>query len=143
MPRRPLPAPTQTTDATGSDQADTGASLASFVDGWRDRALARGRAESAFSDQLLAALPAMVDCLRLQFGATRVVLFGSLARGEATLGSDVDLLVDGLAPTDLVAAAVALERRARPAHVDLVPAQSARPEVLDRALREGKVLLGH
>jgi predicted nucleotidyltransferase len=38
-------------------------------------------------------LKAIADRLRERYGAQRVILFGSTARGEATEHSDVDLLV--------------------------------------------------
>ena len=38
-------------------------------------------------------LAAMAVCLKQSYGAERVILFGSVARGEATEHSDVDLLV--------------------------------------------------
>lgn len=38
-------------------------------------------------------LQAIADRLRHQYGAQRVILFGSVARNEATIQSDIDLLV--------------------------------------------------
>lgn len=38
-------------------------------------------------------LKAIADCLRDRYGAQRVILFGSAARGDATEHSDIDLLV--------------------------------------------------
>jgi predicted nucleotidyltransferase len=68
---------------------------------------------------------------------TRVVVFGSLARGEAHEHSDVELLVDGLHPSDLIDATVVANRMMGDAFVDLVPRELARAEVLTRALEEG------
>jgi hypothetical protein len=42
--------------------------------------------------------------LRDDFGAGQVLLFGSVARGRAGPGSEVDLLLDGLAMADLIRA---------------------------------------
>ena len=42
-------------------------------------------------------LKAVADRLRERYGAQRVILFGSAARGEATEHSDIDLLV--ISPT--------------------------------------------
>lgn len=44
-----------------------------------------------------AKLKAIADCLRKQYGAERVLVYGSVARGEQTEHSDIDLLV--IAPT--------------------------------------------
>ena len=54
------------------------------VAAWRERQEKRRRA-------LEAALPAVVAQLR-EMGALRVILFGSLARGEAGPRSDLDLI---------------------------------------------------
>jgi predicted nucleotidyltransferase len=40
-----------------------------------------------------ARLKAVADCLRERYGAQRVILFGSAARGDASEHSDNDLLV--------------------------------------------------
>ena len=40
----------------------------------------------------------IADRLRERLGATRVIVYGSVARGEATIHSDIDLLV--VAPTE-------------------------------------------
>ena len=43
-------------------------------------------------------LTQIADRLRERLGATRVIVYGSVARGEATIHSDIDLLV--VAPSD-------------------------------------------
>jgi predicted nucleotidyltransferase len=43
-------------------------------------------------------LERIADRLRERIGATRVIVYGSVARGKATLDSDIDLLV--VAPSD-------------------------------------------
>jgi predicted nucleotidyltransferase len=55
-------------------------------------------------------------------------------------GSDIDLLVDGLALERLIEATVRAERLLAEARVDLVPADQIRPEVMTRALAEGVLL---
>ena len=45
----------------------------------------------------LPRLKTIADCWRNKFSATRVLLFGSASRNEATEHSDIDLLV--IAPT--------------------------------------------
>lgn len=76
------------------------------------------------------------------FGATRVLLFGSLARGTAGPESDVDLLVDGLPLERLIEATARADRLLAEANADLVPGDRVRPEVLTRALAEGILLHG-
>jgi hypothetical protein len=45
-------------------------------------------------DLAVGALSRLLPKLRSDFGVRRLALFGSTARGEATEGSDLDLLVD-------------------------------------------------
>lgn len=78
--------------------------------------------------------------LRDRYSVSRVILVGSLARGEFRLGSDIDLAVEGLAPGLFFRAGADLEAEARGFSVDLVPIESAQPPFLDAARREGVVL---
>jgi len=92
----------------------------------------------------------MVERLAEQFQPERIVLFGSLARGDAHEWSDVDLLVVMPDGTDRRAAAIAMRRALRemPLAKDIVvttPDEIARRgnlvgTVLRPALREGTVV---
>jgi uncharacterized protein len=113
-----------------------------YAAAWRERAVARAREQAQRRERLREGLPAVVRLLVERFGVTRVVLFGSLARDEAGPDSDVDLLVEGLAPDELFAATAEADRMLGEAHVDLVPRTMARPAVLERAAAEGVVLHG-
>ena len=66
--------------------------------------MARARAEQAVLRahlaEVRAGLAALVSTLRDDFGATRVVLFGSLAWGGFHHSSDVDVAVDGVEGDD-------------------------------------------
>jgi hypothetical protein len=44
--------------------------------------------------EVISTLQAQRAALRERFGVTRLTLFGSVARGDAVQGSDVDLLVE-------------------------------------------------
>ena len=75
--------------------------------------------------------------LRNRFGVKSLGLFGSIARGEASPGSDVDILVEFNAPSfdhymDLKF--YLEERLGRP--VDLVLKGSLKPALRERILRE-------
>jgi len=66
-----------------------------------------------------------------QHGATNLRVFGSVARGQDTDESDIDLMVD-LAPGTGLVSLAALERELADvlnAQVDVVPADSLRPSV--------------
>jgi predicted nucleotidyltransferase len=114
--------------------------LDEFVAAWRLREQAEQAAAHAWRARVLSRLPAVARMLRDDLGCARVILFGSVARGEAGPGSDVDLLVDGLALANLIEATVRAERLLGDVPVDLVPSASARPEVLVRAEREGRTI---
>jgi uncharacterized protein len=97
--------------------------------------------EERYARDIRATIPLVAELLTREFGVRRVVLFGSLARGDARPDSDIDLAVEGLAPAQTFRA---MARAAGVAgrHVDLVPIEDARPEVLAIIAREGEVILG-
>lgn len=43
-------------------------------------------------------MPRLAACLRERYGATRIILFGSLAQGRFHEDSDIDLAVAGIEP---------------------------------------------
>ena len=116
--------------------------LSSYAAGWLARDSARAQEEAAWRARIEARLPQVVRLLAEDFGATRVLLFGSLARGTARPESDVDLLVDGLPLERLIEATARVDRLLAEANANLVPADRVRPEVLTRALAEGILLHG-
>jgi len=79
--------------------------------------------------------------LQEEFGATRVVAFGSLAHG-AWFGprSDIDLAVEGIPPEAFWRAWCALDRLAPAVEIDLVAIESA-PERLRDEIAQGGVPL--
>lgn len=82
----------------------------------------------------------LAEVLRDRYGARRVLLTGSLARGDFHSGSDIDLAVEGVRPDDFFRAGAALTDDAGGLAVDLVPIESASAEYLARLEREGIVL---
>jgi len=98
--------------------------------------------------RLEAALPGMVERLKT-LGAKRVVLFGSLARGEVGKRSDVDLIVVLDAPGRFLDRLALVDETLRDRDVPLdalvytseefAELSHSRP-FLRRALREGRVL---
>ena len=92
----------------------------------------RGRLLRRRRDSVLAAARA--------HGLGRVRVFGSVARGEDTPGSDIDLLVDARASAGPILLAVAglSEELSRElgVHVDVVTEELLRPSVRAEAVRE-------
>lgn len=83
-------------------------------------------------DEILATLRAMKPDLVRRFGVRDLSLFGSFARGDATAGSDVDILVDvdpeiGLEFVTL--ASILEDALGRP--VDLISTRALRPRHLE------------
>jgi hypothetical protein len=75
-------------------------------------------------------------------GAFNVRVFGSVARGEDTQGSDIDLLAD-FAPGTSLLTVIGLEQALREllgVSVDLGPADSLRVEMRSRVLAEARPL---
>lgn len=86
-----------------------------------------------------ARLPGVVEVLVRDFGIRRIVLFGSLARGVARAGSDIDLAVEGLASGSYFAALVRAEQAAETG-VDLVPLEEATESLRRLVETHGEVL---
>ncbi len=95
-------------------------------------------------------IPAMAERVAHDFQPLRIILFGSHARGDADLDSDVDLLIVLPEGTDRRQAAIDIRRAlaAFPVSKDIIvttPDEIARRSdligpVLRLALRDGKVL---
>jgi predicted nucleotidyltransferase len=82
----------------------------------------------------------LAEMLADRYGVRRVVLVGSLARGDFGATSDIDLAVEGLPHDALFRAGAALGRQADGFDVDWVPIESACPTFIDDMQRDGVVL---
>lgn len=76
------------------------------------------------------------------FGATKVVLFGSLTCANFGAQSDIDIAVAGIEPGRFFAAAAAAQRLGESIDVDLVPFESAGEFLREQIEREGFALYG-
>lgn len=79
-----------------------------------------------------------INALAAKAGVTKLRVFGSVARGQESADSDIDLLVDLSTETGLFTLAALrgeLERLLE-ASVDLVPADSLKDDVRENALRD-------
>ena len=106
------------------------------------RAFARRRAEERLAlacrrrDLLRSVVPDLARRLVREFGARRVILFGSLAWGQADEDSDIDLAVEGL-PVGSFFKALGEVLADAPAPVDLVELEIAPQGLRERILRDG------
>ena len=83
------------------------------------------------------------DSLRLRFGVERIGLFGSCLRGDATDGSDMDLLVEFREKTfeNYMGLKFFFEDRLG-RRVDLVTRSSIKPRLRERILQEVEYAAG-
>jgi predicted nucleotidyltransferase len=75
-----------------------------------------------------------------RYGARRIVLCGSLARGEFRRDSDIDLAVAGIPRGRFFEASAAAARAAGEFEVDLVPIEAATGRYREWLQRDGIVL---
>lgn len=112
----------------------------SYLRAWRERWQRDRERDSEAAAAARRTAERLARTLRDRYGASRVILTGSLARGEFRRGSDIDLAVEGLCPDAIFGAGAALEREAGGLEVDLVPLESASLEYLRNLEREGVML---
>lgn len=77
-----------------------------------------------------------------KYGVSRASLFGSVARGEENLKSDIDLLIepaDGTTLFDMAGIQIDLQNSLKKS-VDLLTYGSVNPMLKDRILRDEKVI---
>ena len=78
------------------------------------------------------------DILKKDFGATRVVAFGSLAHGAwFNSRSDIDLMAEGIAPEAFWRAWCALDRLGEQLEIDLVAGEAVSGRLREEIEREG------
>jgi predicted nucleotidyltransferase len=80
----------------------------------------------------------VADFLKENFGATRVILFGSLAHGAwFTPRSDIDLYAEGIEVDVFLKSDAAIQEIGEGFKVDLVEPRECSPELLKRIVQEG------
>ena len=129
----------------GADHARTDAVMnlgadANFVRAWAHRRAAEREFAARWRQARRGECGALARAMLAFPGVRRVVLFGSLARGDAGPGSDVDVWIEGLAESDWLAAVTAARVAIADAEVDLVRAEMAGPSLAARVAAEGEVI---
>lgn len=107
---------------------------------WRQRRAQQRDEDAAARDRAMAIARALSRLLVDRYGVRRVILVGSLARGDFAQGSDIDLVVEGLADDRFFAAGADLDAHAEGMKVDLVPLEAATSAFRDVVAGEGIVL---
>jgi predicted nucleotidyltransferase len=111
-----------------------------YVRGWRERWRRQREADAKVAQRARKIADRLARHLRDVYGVRRVVLVGSLARGEFRAGSDIDIAAEGIPDARFFRAGADLEAAAGGLHVDLVPLESAEPAYLADVERDGIVL---
>lgn len=112
---------------------------------YKRTALARERARRQANEKrrtaALAVARAAAALLREQYGATRVLLFGSTAHGYwFRAESDIDLAAEGIAPDRFWRAWNAADALAPEFEINLVAWEEATPALREAIEREGVLL---
>jgi len=103
---------------------------------WRRRGANRRERADQAAAEARADLGRITDLLVRKFGAKRIILYGSLARGHFAPGSDIDLAVEGVSKRDYFAALGAVNGITE-RWVDLKPIEQLGPRFRHRVLMEG------
>ena len=89
----------------------------------------------------LSAVRKAAYLLKTEFGATEVILFGSLARrGSFTLFSDIDLAARGIPSTRYLAAMDAVLRLSAEFKIDLAELETCPPALLKNIAKDGRLI---
>jgi len=113
-------------------------SIEEMIASWRRRQAERHEKAEARAGVLRARLPEAKRLLQ-SHGARKVILFGSLARGDVTERSDVDLAVEGVRPVEYFTALAELNGLFD-SPVDLVELETAGESIKARIAFEGVTL---
>jgi predicted nucleotidyltransferase len=110
-----------------------------YLDYWRDRQTQQQAESEHHLQQAWVDIAAIAQQLRTEFGATEIIVFGSLTRGGFDAESDLDIAVAGIPPQDFFAAMAAANQIGHQ-WVDLKPLESLEPHFLQKVLATGKRL---
>jgi predicted nucleotidyltransferase len=109
-----------------------------------ERAAAAAHERRVREERALALVPVLAEHLATRFRVRRVILWGSLARGDFGISSDIDLVVVGLPSGRALFRALAeLQDIAADIDVDLVPWEDMQEDSRCVARDQGRVILDH
>lgn len=114
------------------------ANVKNYAEAWRRRFARYRQEDRARSRAARGSLGRAVEILK-EYGATRVLLFGSLASGQFTSRSDIDLAVEGV-PADKLTRVFADLMMALDFSVDLKPLEEVDPSFREVVLAKGILL---
>jgi uncharacterized protein len=110
-----------------------------YIDYWR-RAIADQNADhQRQASQAWQEVTQIADLLRSHFGATQIIVFGSLVKDRFHDTSDIDIAVAGI-PPERYFEAVGAANRYSDRWVDLKPLEALEPRFLERIMATGVLL---
>jgi predicted nucleotidyltransferase len=115
---------------------------APYVRAWQSRWKQQREADAVAARRARVVARRLAGILARSYGAKRVVLCGSLARGEFRQGSDIDLAAEGIPNAKFFIAGAHVAREAGEFEVDLVPLESATAAYRRQVEEEGVLLHG-
>ena len=110
-----------------------------YVAYWQHRRVEQERHRQQLAKQARQDLQPVVEILVDEYKVKKIVLFGSLAKGGFSQESDIDLAVEGIAPSDyfpVLAKINSVSER----WIDLKPLEALDPHFLKRVLQTGETL---
>jgi predicted nucleotidyltransferase len=106
---------------------------------WRDQLVEQQTRQRQLRQQVRSEITQIVSLLIDQFGAARIILFGSFVKGTFTSESDIDLAVEGIAPARYFAALAAVNHLTG-RWVDLKPLEAMSSHFRQRVLTTGEIM---
>jgi uncharacterized protein len=111
-----------------------------YIDYWRDRQAKEAAAAKALANQAWADLERIATLLTVEFGATQIIVFGSLVHNDRfDAESDIDIAVKGIPPHEYFTAMAAVNRISHQ-WVDLKPIEALDAHFLEKVLKIGKCI---
>jgi uncharacterized protein len=113
--------------------------LEPYIDYWRRHQEKMRCRRQHLTHEAFLALDKIKRTLVNQYGAQRIIVFGSLAKGQFREGSDIDVAVTGISRRDFFQACAAVNRETE-AWVDLKPWEDLEEHFRERILATGIVI---
>jgi predicted nucleotidyltransferase len=110
-----------------------------FVAYWKQQQAKRQRKNRELSRAARRDVEQITRFLADSYGATQVILFGSLVKGRFATDSGIDLAVAGLPPDEFFTIYAEVNRLTR-FRVDLKPLESLHPHFRRRVLTQGEII---
>ena len=107
-----------------------------FIDYWRERQQQQTNHTATLKQQAWQDLKQIVSILKQTFGATRILIYGSLLNDRFSADSDIDVAVEGI-PEECFFEALASVNQYCDRWVDLKPIESLEPYFWQRIQAKG------